>query len=269
MVGRPSGFQLAGSAPQRYERFVAPIMAPFVDALLDAAEVGPGDAVLDVACGTGFATREAAVRVSPGGRVAGVDVNPGMLAVAAAGGFPLQVTWHEGPAEHLPFGAGEFDTVVCQQGLQFFPDLPAALGEAARVCHEDGRVAGTVWAARERSPYFAAQSRAIEDVLGPSAGASMAGAFAASPDRFAAAFRSAGLRDVDVREVVADIHLPAIREFVLAHLSAIPWGIAVAEARPDGLELATAAMLDELAPHIEPDGSLTTSLASLLIIGTR
>lgn len=143
-----SGFQLAGSAPERYERFVAPIMAPFVAALLDAADLEPGRALLDVACGTGFAARAAAARVGPAGRVAGVDVNPGMLATAHKNA-PSSIEWHQAPADDLPFPDDTFDAVVCQQGLQFFPDLQAAVTEAMRVTTGGGRVAATgVGAAR-------------------------------------------------------------------------------------------------------------------------
>jgi SAM-dependent methyltransferase len=78
-----SGFQLKGSAPERYERYAAPFMAPFVEAILDAVDLYPGAKVLDLACGTGFAAHAAAARVGPAGRVSGADVNTGMIGVAA------------------------------------------------------------------------------------------------------------------------------------------------------------------------------------------
>ncbi len=268
---REPGFQLTGSAPERYETFLAPIMAPFVEALLDAAHVGPGGAVLDVACGTGFAARAAAALVGPTGRVAGVDVNPGMLGVAAersAAVLPA-IELHEAQVDDLPFPEAVFDAVVCQQGLQFFPDLQAAVTEVARVTHEGGRVAATVWSPLEQSPYFEAQFRAIEEIIGPEASASFTAAFGCSADVVTAAFRAAGLREVEGREVVADIRLPSITEFVPGHLTAIPWGIAVTEARPDGLEHATASMLRLLATRTHPDGSASAPFASVLVAGTR
>lgn len=64
----PSGFQLAVGAPEHYERHVAPIMAPFVAALVERS-VSTGDRVLDVACGTGFAARAAAEAPAPVDRI--------------------------------------------------------------------------------------------------------------------------------------------------------------------------------------------------------
>jgi SAM-dependent methyltransferase len=279
---------LAGSAPQRYDRVVAPLMAPFVDALLDAGQVGPGCAVLDVACGTGFAARAAAMRVGPTGRVAGVDINPEMLAVAAATGAATPtavasaspppelpaielpaVEWREASADDIPFPDAAFDAVVCQQGLQFFPDLPAAVAEAARVTRRGGRVAATVWSPLERSPYFDAQIRAVEEILGARDTASLTSAFGCSLERVAAAFRAAGLRDVTGREVVADVHLPPAAEFVPAHSSVTPWGIAAAEARPDGVQRITSSVATALAGYTCPDGSMAVPFASLLVAGCR
>jgi ubiquinone/menaquinone biosynthesis C-methylase UbiE len=147
-------------------------MAPFVDAVLNAGNVRAGHAVLDVACGSGFATRAAVARVGPAGRVTGVDINQAMLDVAAVVSTSLlpAIEWHAANADDLPFPAATFDAVVCQQGMQFFPDLRASAAEAARVVREGGRVAATVWSPLGRSPYFAAQSRAVEQVIGTRAG---------------------------------------------------------------------------------------------------
>jgi SAM-dependent methyltransferase len=269
-VGQP-GFHLPGAAAERYERTVAPIMAPFVDAVLNAGNVGPGHAVLDVACGTGFAARAAAARVGPAGRVAGVDNNQAMLdvaAVASASQLPA-IEWCAASADGLPFPAATFDVVICQQGMQFFPDLRASAAEVARVVREGGRVAATVWSPLGRSPYFVAQSRAVEQVVGARASGYFADAFGCAEEQVMAAFRAAGLVDVTGREVVADIRISSPAAFVRQHLLSTPWGLAAAEARPDGVDQATATVLDLLSPYRNPDGSLTTPFASMLVAGTR
>jgi len=94
----------SADAAENYERYVVPAIGrPVAEGLLEAAQLRPGERVLDVACGTGVVTRLAAERVLPDGAVAGLDPNPGMLAVArkaAPAGTPI--AWHEAPAESIP-----------------------------------------------------------------------------------------------------------------------------------------------------------------------
>ena len=76
-------WQLTLKAAELYERYPARhFLAPWAPLLLDAARLAPGERVLDVACGTGVVARAAATRAGPGGHVVGVDINPGMIAVA-------------------------------------------------------------------------------------------------------------------------------------------------------------------------------------------
>jgi ubiquinone/menaquinone biosynthesis C-methylase UbiE len=78
-----SGWQLSGSAPEAYERYLAaPLLSPCAPGLIEAAAMTSGERVLDVACGTGTVARCAAHRVGTTGRVTGIDLNTGMLAMA-------------------------------------------------------------------------------------------------------------------------------------------------------------------------------------------
>ena len=163
-------------------------------------------------------------------------------------------------AGRLEPGSAVLD-VACGTGF-------VARAAAARV-GPTGRVAGTVWLPLDRSPYMRAQQRSVETVAGPQAGETFTAAFGCSAERLTGAFRAAGLGQVESHEVLADVHLPSIAEFVPGHLSAIPWAAALAEARPDGMRLAAASMLEALAAHTEPDGSLVASFAALLVAGTR
>ena len=98
--------------------------------------------MVDVACGTGVVARLAAARVGPAGAVTGVDVTPGMLAVArsiSADGPPIE--WHEASAGKLPLPDASADVVLCSLGLQFFPDREAALREMRRILVPGGRLA--------------------------------------------------------------------------------------------------------------------------------
>jgi ubiquinone/menaquinone biosynthesis C-methylase UbiE len=105
---------------------------------LEALELGEGDRLLDVGCGTGAAVRAAAEVVE---RAVGVDLSPKMLAEARerAAGLP-DVDFVEGDSEDLPFGDREFTAVLCTTSLHHYPRPEAAIREIARVLAPGGRV---------------------------------------------------------------------------------------------------------------------------------
>ena len=109
-------------AAETYERFfVAGMFRYWTPLLLQRARPQPGERALDVACGTGVVARSIVPLVKPGGQVVGLDINPAMLAVTCRqfSDHCDEIDWREGEAEDLPFSAGEFDFVTCQQGFQF------------------------------------------------------------------------------------------------------------------------------------------------------
>src|SRR5262245_23691414 len=121
-------WQLEGNAAELYQRYLVPsITTKWAEDLVQRAQLRPGEAVLDVACGTGAVTRLAARKMQDG-KVTGLDLNPAMLGVAR--GVPnegLSITWIEGSALDLPFTPESYDVVLCQLGLQFFPDQQKGL----------------------------------------------------------------------------------------------------------------------------------------------
>ena len=155
MTGSVETFQLSVEAAEVYEaRFVPAIFGEWAPHLVEAAGVAPGQAVLDVACGTGVVARTAADRMGGRGRVVGLDLNEGMLAVA--GRLRPDIEWRQGDAAELPFEAGSFDAVLCQSALMFFPDRAGALREMARVATPGGTVAVQVWDRLEAQEGFGA-----------------------------------------------------------------------------------------------------------------
>jgi ubiquinone/menaquinone biosynthesis C-methylase UbiE len=131
---------LTSSLPELYERFlVEPLCRPFAQELLDRTALAPIERLLDVACGTGIVARLAHEIVADRGRLVGVDARPAMLAVARSVA-PI-IEWPQGDAALLPVDRDEaFDVVTCHQGLQFFPDKPAAVREMRPV--SQGTVCG-------------------------------------------------------------------------------------------------------------------------------
>ena len=214
-------WHLAGTAPEIYaEHLVPAVFAPWAPVLLDAAAVGIGHTVLDVACGTGVVAAAAVERVGPSGAVTGVDINPGMIAVAAR---TRGVRWAQADAARLPFPDGGFDRVLCQAGLQFVPDRLGALREMGRVLRPGGRVALLVWRALHHSPGFAALADALQAVVGPEAAAGRAPfVFGDDPRPLVTLLDSAGFGDVDVQARAGTVCFASVEAFVRCQRAASP-----------------------------------------------
>ena len=154
------------SFPEMYEQaLVGPLFQPWVEQILDEAELTREDRVLDIACGTGIVARLAKERVGETGKVVGVDLSPAMLAVARR--VAPDIDWREGDASALPLQDDErFDVVVCQQGLQFFPDKLAAARQMYRALDARGRLAVSTWRPDEELPVLRELRRVAERHLG-------------------------------------------------------------------------------------------------------
>jgi SAM-dependent methyltransferase len=132
-------------------------LAPVTDLLFAAAELRPGDRVLDVGCGTGPTTRRAAEMVGSEGAVTGLDVSPEMIAAARERGAPVDgasINWVEADAVTWDPAGAHFDVVISQFGVMFFADPDAAFANLARATVAGGRLHAAVWAERSRSPMF-------------------------------------------------------------------------------------------------------------------
>ena len=133
-----SGWQLASDAPTSYTRFGHKIMEPWADNPIRSTGCRDGDRVLDVACGTGIVANQISLVSGKLCSITGIDFNGGMLSVARRN---TQVESHQGSVADMPFDPGSFEVVLCQQGLQYFPDRATAVSEMARVLSPGGRLA--------------------------------------------------------------------------------------------------------------------------------
>jgi ubiquinone/menaquinone biosynthesis C-methylase UbiE len=226
MASQPRWGQVGGNAAEVYERQLVPAMfAPWAPGLLDLAGVRIGERVLDVACGTGVVTRLAAERVGKSGRVVGLDINPSMLSVARSleSASDASIGWLEASASAIPLPDESFDVVLCQQGLQQFPDCPAALVEIRRVLVPGGRFAANVWAGLEGSPGMAALVAALERHVGQEAANNRRAPFSlGDADRLKSLLDAAGFREVRVETIVERARFPSPEALVEAQLAATP-----------------------------------------------
>lgn len=225
------GRAYGGSAPENYERYFVPVIgAPLARDLIDIAALRPGERVLDVACGTGIVARLAAERVGTTGTVAGLDLNPGMLAVAQSVAPPdVSIEWHEASAEGMPLPDEAFDVVISQMGLQFVPDKLAALREMRRVLVPGGRLA--INTPGPITPFFAIMADALARHINPELAGFVHQVFSLhDPDEIRNLLGDAGFHDIDVQPHAKMLRLPPPEEFLWQYLQSTPLAAAVAQA---------------------------------------
>ncbi len=144
--------------------FVPALFRQWGPIVAGVAQIGRGDRVIDVACGTGVLALAAYDRVGPDGEVVGLDPNSDMLGVARR--KSTRIDWREGRAEEIPFPDERFDAAVSQFGLMFFEDRTAGLREMMRVIKPGGRMAVAVCDSLDQSPGYAAVADMLELLFG-------------------------------------------------------------------------------------------------------
>ena len=210
-------WQLTGNAAELYERYLVPaITGVWAADLVQRAALRTGERVLDVACGTGIVARLAAKRVGGQGVVVGLDLNTAMLAVARA--LPQSgatITWTEASVLAMPFPDATFTVVLCQLGLQFFPDRPQALREMRRVLVPGGRLLLSVFGPLAHNPAPQALADALEWHLGPHASAiKRAEHELDDPAALHDLVAGAGFAEVSIETTTQPIRFPSPREYV-------------------------------------------------------
>jgi ubiquinone/menaquinone biosynthesis C-methylase UbiE len=165
-----------------------------------ATGIRAGDSVLDIGCGAGQTTREAARAAAPG-PVLGVDVSAAALERArelAAAESLRNVSFELGDAQTHAFEAGRLDVAISRFGTMFFSDPLAAFANVARALRPGGRLVALVWQRRVHNEW----ALAIDEALGGATAPEGAGAFSlGDPDATTRILESAGFADVALEDV--------------------------------------------------------------------
>ena len=223
-MSETESWQVSDAAAVVYEeKFVPALFLSWAPVVADAASVGAGDHVLDVACGTGVLTRELSKRVGPGGAVTGLDLNEGMLSVARR--ILPEANWRQGDAAALPFEDDSFDVVASQFALMYFTDRVAALKEMWRVLAPGGRLAVASWAGFEKAEGYRLLADIAEARTSAEAAAVLRSPFViGNPDQLLALYQDAGIDKPQRQTIDGFARFPSTADFVEAEVKGSPLG---------------------------------------------
>jgi ubiquinone/menaquinone biosynthesis C-methylase UbiE len=194
------------------------VARPVTEKMLEQLDPSPGDALLDLAAGTGVVGFSAAALVGPTGRVIVSDFAEAMVEAASRRANELgldNVDCRVLDAEDLDLPDGSVDGVLCRWGYMLMADMGAALRETRRVLRAEGRVACAVFAGPEQNPWAALPSRVLQrrgHIPPPKAGAPGILALA-DRDRLRLLFTEAGFADPAIEEVAFGFRFAGTDEY--------------------------------------------------------
>lgn len=244
-------------------------MHRFVEPLMAGAALAPGERVLDIGCGNGVTTLEAARRASPG-RAMGLDLSTAMLEVArgrAVAAQVLNLEFVQADAQVYPFVPASFDVVLSRFGVMFFADPAASFANIARAVRSGGRLAFMVWQAAAVNPWMQVIGKSLaagRELPTPPPDAPSPFALA-DPGRVRALLGDAGFANVTLEPVLQPMGFGRDVETALAFVSGLPGARGLLKDlsekdRAEGLAKLRAA----LEAQLTPDGVLLDSRAWLV-----
>lgn len=258
-------FQLSENAAILYEEQKVPAMfGPLAAATLDVVGLRGDDRMLDVACGTGILARTARQRFGKAPRIAGADLNEGMVSIARTLNdvHSRGCDWHVADVTKMPFSNEEFSVIYCQQGLQFFPDEAAALREMRRLLCPGGRLVLTIW--NGASDLFKAMDAAVSRHVSPEIGKRFLAPFSyAGHDSLPGLLQATGFAQVTRRELMIDRVLKNPGSALLKEISGHPAGAAVMDQGDAVLQAVAADILRDVAPYRVGDDLVVPQRANL------
>jgi SAM-dependent methyltransferase len=266
LMAEPERWQVSTDAAEVYEScFVPAIFAAWAGPVADAAGISTGNKVLDVGCGTGVLAREALRRVGQAGQVVGLDLNEGMLAVAARAESKIQ--WCQGDAASLPFENASFDVVVSQFALMYFPDRMASLSQMWRALAPGGRLAVAVWAPIDRARGY----QILVDIAARRCGNEAADVLAApfvlgDQAGLAKLFVDSGISRASVTLYEGSVRFPSVKEFIRIEVKGSPLADMLSE---DEMEALATESARALAEFVVPSGEIIMPLDAHIVSANK
>jgi ubiquinone/menaquinone biosynthesis C-methylase UbiE len=224
---------------------------------------------VQVATGPGTIARLAAIRLGGRGRVIATDISRTMLMLAQQRtGLPgvAHIEYVEGPAAPLPVPDGVADLVLCQQGLQFFPDKASALREMRRALKPRGRLGVSVWADLSTSNITSAVYAGLKDAAPQALAETWKASFTGpTPAELRQLAEGARFTDVAVERMSSPAIFEGGAEQVVAALWGTPLAPALAELTKRDLFALQESVRKKLGPLIKGQAVEGKLVANLLL----
>jgi ubiquinone/menaquinone biosynthesis C-methylase UbiE len=236
-------------AVAEYERSWRSQLEPAQTALLELANLAPGDCILDVACGTGLVTIRAAAAVDPGCEIVGIDISEQMVAAAGLAARvrgAANARFERMDAEELKFADESFDVVLCALGLMYCPEPERALREFHRTLRPGGRAVAVVWGQRNRCGW--AEIFSIVDARVQSDVCPMFFRLGTG-DALQHAFVAAGFTNTSARRLDTFLNYASAEEACVAAFAGGPIGLAYSRFSDDVKQQAQTDYLLSLEPY--------------------
>jgi SAM-dependent methyltransferase len=235
------------------------------DAFRAALKIGPRDRVLDIGCGAGQTTREAA-RIAVQGSVLGVDVSAPMLEIArrrSAQEGLRNVDFDEADAQVRAFPPAGFDLCISRFGAMFFADPAAAFANIARAMRPGARLVWMVWQGRDRNEWATVIRQALEPGVAPSAVAPPAFSLA-DPAVATDLLTASGFASVDFAEVHEPVFYGSDVEAACEAVTSLQFARDVLARTDAEGDAARRRLRDLLEAHLTADGVLFDSRAWII-----
>jgi len=261
------------SPAEVYERYMSRTIAdPWTRVVLGFAAPVLGERALDLACGTGSVARQLAPMVGASGQVVAVDINADMLEVGRAQTLPsgASILWEQGNATSLELPDNSFDLVLCQQGLQFFPDRLASVREMRRVLRKKGRAVISVWQGLDQHSVYDVLFKTTARHLGvPLSNVDVAFSLS-DPSELLLLLKNGGFQDVDLYPKTLLLHMPEPERFVqlsvLGAATSVPAFIELDARQRDALINAVSTETLEVVQQFRVGNVLTLPMSTTIAV---
>jgi ubiquinone/menaquinone biosynthesis C-methylase UbiE len=256
------------SIARAYDTILVPsLFEPWTFQLIDDYKPWMSSKVLDLACGTGVVTKELARNIGSKGKVYALDINSQMLNIAKikCNEWIDNIEFILGSSDSLEVSDNSIDTVVCQQGFQFFPNKRKSAKEIYRVLNPKGKAVLSTWCPVSECELFGVICKTLEAIGLFDISQMMRVPFDfLSKEELLASFNDIGFSKINLIEKEKELFLKDGLDSAIKFAYATPIGPKLNDLNMDKQEVFKELFLKNLQSIVQPDGSLGTMVTNIL-----